>query len=157
MQPFKLSAFAKGIPLVISLFLHSVIALAAQVAPPVHAVIARQFVVNDWVFVDSDGKASTVTATVTSRNGALSTISAPPYMLTGSVFTVTRDGTVETSTGTPPPPTATAESGAGGYFAVCHNKEGTDSPFCQPRRDSELSLGKTYYGRLMYFFFFLLF
>ncbi len=118
----------------------------AAAAVSAHALVGRQFVVNDWVSIGSGGQPTTVTATVTTKSGALATISAPPYLLTGSVFTVTRDGQVSTSTGSPPPPTATETNGAGGSFAVCHNNEGNDSPFCQPRRASELSLGKVYYG-----------
>ncbi|OHW97484.1 hypothetical protein CSPAE12_03819 [Colletotrichum incanum] len=45
--------------------------------------------VNDWITIDSNGHARTITPSVVTSNGVLATISPPPYSLTGSVYTVT--------------------------------------------------------------------
>ena len=110
------------------------------------AAVHPRWVVNDWVTVGSDGKPSTQSPTIATKNDAVSTITGAPYLLTGTVFASTSNGQVATVTASPPPTTATASSGAGGYFAVCNNKIGDDSPFCQPRENSKLSINKTYYG-----------
>lgn len=102
--------------------------------------------VNDWVTIDEDGSPHTLTPSVTTSDGAVRTISGAPYMLTGSVFTVSSESSLTTSTGSPPPPEARATDGAGGLFAVCHNRVGKDGPFCEPRAGSDLSIGRTYYG-----------
>jgi hypothetical protein len=85
---------------------------------------------------------------VTTVNGAASTVSPAPYLLTGTVFTITSGSQVATTTASlQPPPTAASSNGGGGIFAVCNNQQGVDSPFCQPRAGSDLSVGKTYYGK----------
>ena len=118
--------------------------LSLPLATPAHLPRA---VVNDWVTIDASGTPHTLAPSVTTENGAVRTLSGAPYLLTGSVFTISSDSTVSTSTGSPPPPQATATSGAGGQFAVCHNRVGKDGPFCEPKAGSDLSLGRTYYGR----------
>ncbi|KAK1705747.1 uncharacterized protein CLUP02_06926 [Colletotrichum lupini] len=102
--------------------------------------------VNDWISVDSNGNARTISPSVVTSNGARTTISPPPYSLTGSVYTVTATtGGLTTSTGVPPPPQASNIQGFGGVFAVCNNRVGQDGPFCQPRRGSTLHVESTYY------------
>ncbi|WYZ33872.1 hypothetical protein EsH8_I_000148 [Colletotrichum jinshuiense] len=102
--------------------------------------------VNDWITIDSNGNARTISPSVVTSNGARTTISPPPYSLTGTVFTVTAtNGALTTSTGVPPPPTASNTMGYGGVFSVCNNKIGEDGPFCQPRRGSTLHVETTYY------------
>ncbi|KXH28979.1 hypothetical protein CSIM01_02048 [Colletotrichum simmondsii] len=102
--------------------------------------------VNDWISVDSNGNARTISPSVVTSNGARTTISPPPYSLTGSVYTVTATtGGLTTSTGVPPPPQASNTQGFGGVFAVCNNRVGQDGPFCQPRRGSTLHVESTYY------------
>ncbi|KAK1719518.1 hypothetical protein CaCOL14_001783 [Colletotrichum acutatum] len=102
--------------------------------------------VNDWISVDSNGIARTISPSVVTSNGARTTISPPPYSLTGSVYTVTATtGGLTTSTGVPPPPQASNTQGFGGVFAVCNNRVGQDGPFCQPRRGSTLHVESTYY------------
>ncbi|TDZ17138.1 hypothetical protein Cob_v009925 [Colletotrichum orbiculare MAFF 240422] len=102
--------------------------------------------VHDWITIDPNGYPKTITPTVTTTNGVLSTISPPPYALTGSVFTVTAtNGALTTSTGNPPPPQASNTKGYGGVFSVCNNNPGPDGPFCQPRRGSTLYVETTYY------------
>ncbi|GKT43623.1 uncharacterized protein ColSpa_03804 [Colletotrichum spaethianum] len=102
--------------------------------------------VNDWITIDPNGNARTITPSVVTSNGALATISPPPYSLTGSVYTVTATtGGLTTSTGAPPPPKASNTLGYGGVFPVCNNKVGNDSPFCFPRRESTLHVESTYY------------
>ncbi|KAJ3941217.1 uncharacterized protein N0V96_009097 [Colletotrichum fioriniae] len=103
--------------------------------------------VNDWISVDSNGNARTISPSVVTSNGARTTISPPPYSLTGSVYTVTATtGGLTTSTGVPPPPQASNTQGFGGVFAVCNNRVGQDGPFCQPRRGSTLHVESTYYN-----------
>ncbi|KAK1687441.1 hypothetical protein BDP55DRAFT_727381 [Colletotrichum godetiae] len=102
--------------------------------------------VNDWISIDSNGNARTISPSVVTSNGARTTISPPPYSLTGSVYTVTATtGGLTTSTGVPPPPQASNTQGFGGVFAVCNNRVGQDGPFCQPRRGSTLHVESTYY------------
>ncbi|KAK1487197.1 hypothetical protein CCUS01_03541 [Colletotrichum cuscutae] len=102
--------------------------------------------VNDWISVDSNGNARTISPSVVTSNGARTTVSPPPYSLTGSVYTVTATtGGLTTSTGVPPPPQASNTQGFGGVFAVCNNRVGQDGPFCQPRRGSTLHVESTYY------------
>ena len=110
------------------------------------ALLPRASAVNDWVTIDPSGTPHTLHPSVTTSNGAVSTISGAPYLLTGSVFTVSSDAEVTTSTGSPPPPEASATDGANGLFAVCHNRVGKDGPFCEPRAGSDLSVGRTYFG-----------
>lgn len=107
--------------------------------------------VNDWISVDSNGNARTISPSVVTSNGARTTISPPPYSLTGSVYTVTATtGGLTTSTGVPPPPQASNTQGFGGVFAVCNNRVGQDGPFCQPRRGSTLHVESTYYSKLKF-------
>ncbi|KAF9874180.1 hypothetical protein CkaCkLH20_08163 [Colletotrichum karsti] len=102
--------------------------------------------VNDWITVDQNGHPETITPSIVTSNGARTTISPPPYALTGSVFTVTAtNGALTTSTGVPPPPQASNTLGYGGVFSVCNNNPGPDGPFCQPRRGSTLHVETTYY------------
>ncbi|KAH8197590.1 hypothetical protein TruAng_008222 [Truncatella angustata] len=98
-----------------------------------------------WVSVDDNGTAHTVTPYVTTISGAATTVSAAPYDITGTVFTQTNYGKVTTSTGTTPnAATATATSGAGS-FKKCNNKDGANAPFCWPKGGSTLNPGLTYY------------
>lgn len=102
--------------------------------------------VNDWVTIDPSGSPHTLAPSVTTSDGDVRTVSGAPYLLTGSVFTVSSDEALTTSTGSPPPPEASATDGAGGLFAVCHNRVGKNGPFCEPKAESDLSIGHTYYG-----------
>ncbi|SPO07479.1 uncharacterized protein DNG_10173 [Cephalotrichum gorgonifer] len=108
-------------------------------------VAARDVDVKDWISIGADGTPHTKTAAITTENGAARTISGAPYALTGTVFTITSGTQVTTSTGRPPPPEAKETDGAGGQFAVCHNRVGLNGPFCEPSADSMLSVGRTYY------------
>lgn len=113
---------------------------------PATAALLPRAAVNDWVTIDPSGSPHTLTPSVTTSDGAVRTLSGAPYRLTGSVFTISSDDALTTSTGSPPPPEASATDGAGGLFAVCHNRVGKDGPFCEPRAGSDLSIGRTYYG-----------
>ena len=134
-------------PLAVSLGLLAAAARASPALAGPAPLLAPRWVVNDWVTVDGNGLAHTVTPSVTTDKNGPSTVSPPPYLLTGSVFTVLSGTQVATTTATlQPPPTATAASGAGGVFAVCHNAHGAGEPFCQPKPGADLSIGTTYYG-----------
>ncbi|OHF04276.1 hypothetical protein CORC01_00615 [Colletotrichum orchidophilum] len=107
--------------------------------------------VNDWITIDSNGNARTISPSVVTSNGARTTISPPPYSLTGTVYTVTAtSGGLTTSTGVPPPPQASNTLGYGGVFGVCNNNIGQDGPFCQPRRGSTLYVETTYFSKLKF-------
>ncbi len=100
-----------------------------------------------WVTVDKSGQATTITPTVTSINGAATTLSPPPDPLTktGTYTLAPTSGPVTTSTGLSP--VATASSGNGdGAFLACTQYQGVDAPFCQPKSGSQLNPGKSYYG-----------
>ncbi|KAL0939966.1 uncharacterized protein CTRU02_206576 [Colletotrichum truncatum] len=102
--------------------------------------------IRDWITIDQNGHPKTITPSIVTSNGARTTISPPPYALTGSVFTVTAtNGVLTTSTGVPPPPQASNTKGYGGVFSVCNNNPGPDGPFCQPRRGSTVHVETTYY------------
>src|SRR5262245_5534038 len=101
-----------------AVFLGFVWTLASTASAAV-AILPR-WAVDEWVTVDGEGKPHTLAPSVTTVNGAVKTVSGPPYLLTGTVFTVTSGTHVATTTvKSPLPPTATATSGAGGIFAVC--------------------------------------
>ncbi|KAJ9149187.1 hypothetical protein NKR19_g5743 [Coniochaeta hoffmannii] len=99
-----------------------------------------------WVTVDSSGQATTITPTVTSVNGAPTTISPPPAALTetGTYTLSPTSAAVTTSTGLPPVATASSSNGDG-MFLACNAYQGADAPFCQPKSGSKLNPGKTYY------------
>ncbi|CRK45370.1 hypothetical protein BN1723_016527, partial [Verticillium longisporum] len=71
--------------------LTSPLALALLAASPLSASVLRPRAGanRQWVSVDSDGNAHTYIPTSTQVNGVATTLSAAPYILTGSVFTVT--------------------------------------------------------------------
>ncbi|PNH48057.1 hypothetical protein VD0004_g378 [Verticillium dahliae] len=129
--------------------LTSRLALALLAASPLSASVLRPRAGanRQWVSVDSDGNAHTYIPTSTQVNGVATTLSAAPYILTGSVFTVTAtNGDVSTSTGAPPPPRATDSDGGRGVFNVCmDNANSQIAPFCQPRARSELYVKEPYY------------
>ncbi len=113
------------------------------------AVQERQLgsVPEPWVTVDGSGNAATVTPAVSRvKDGGTATVSAPPaYLTQTSVFTLADGGHTTTATGLAPFATASGPGPAGAFFA-CDNYQGVDSPFCLPRRGSQLSPGRTYYG-----------
>lgn len=117
-------------------------------------MVAQREVVHDapspWVTVDASGQARTITPTVTSVNGAATTISPPPDALTQTVtYTLSPTSAAAAATSTGPPPVATASSSSGaGAFLACNVYQGVDAPFCQPQSGSQLNPGKTYYGGL---------
>lgn len=116
---------------------------------PAGPALHQRDIVKDWVSLGPDASPHTRTAAVTTEaGGAVRTTSGAPYMLTGSVFAVSSGTGISTSTGAPPPPEASATDGAGGQFAVCHNRVGLDGPFCEPAAGSRLSVGRTYFGSL---------
>jgi hypothetical protein len=100
-----------------------------------------------WVSIDSTGKAHTFLPTVTSINGAATTISPPPdYLTKFGTYTLTPTGVpVTTLTGVQPVQTALDSSGAG-VFLACNIYQGEVAPFCAPRSGSQLNPGKTYYS-----------
>ncbi|KAL2752001.1 hypothetical protein ACRALDRAFT_2055494 [Sodiomyces alcalophilus JCM 7366] len=100
-----------------------------------------------WISVDADGTAHTITPTTDVVGGVTTTIDAPPYSLTGRIFTITQtDGVVTTSSGNPPPPRATDSDGGRGYFNPCRgNANSAISPFCTPRDEAELFAEEPYY------------
>ncbi|KAI3391148.1 hypothetical protein diail_7815, partial [Diaporthe ilicicola] len=97
---------------------------------------------NIWVTVDAGGDAQTITPSV---SGTRTVSGAPEYVTQTSVYTLTTaSGMVRTTTGMAPVATAMASSGAGAFYK-CGNFQGSDAPFCQPRRGSVLRPGNTYY------------
>lgn len=102
---------------------------------------------SNWVTVDASGHAHTVTPTVTTINGAATTISPPPDSLTqvGTYTLAPTSAAVTTSTGLSPVATASSSNGAGTFLA-CDRNVGVNAPFCQPKAGSQLNPGNTYYG-----------
>ncbi|KPM40620.1 hypothetical protein AK830_g5972 [Neonectria ditissima] len=98
-----------------------------------------------WVQVDDEGQpAATNTPSMTVVDGVTSIENGAPHDITASVYTITANAKVTTSTGDPPNPTATAKNGQGA-FARCHNMDGEHAPFCDPSANSTLFVGSTYY------------
>lgn len=113
--------------------------------PAAAAVVPRADPTAIWVGVNKDGSpTATVTPHQTLVNGQLTLADAPPYELTGSVFTWLEHMRKTTSTGSRrPAPTGKGKTGA---FAKCF-KEGQSSPFCEPVEGGNVMIvGKTYYG-----------
>ncbi len=126
-------------------------AMAAMALPALvfaAAAVPRQLgsLPGPWITVDANGGAATVTPIVTTINSAPTTFSNPPsYLTQTSVYILSDGGHTTTSTGLAPVASATGTSQAGAFFA-CSNYQGVDSPFCLPRRGSQLFPGVTYYG-----------
>lgn len=109
-------------------------------------IIQKRALVHEWISIDSGGTPITHTPEVKTKNGAVSTVVSVPYILTGTVYTVSGSAGLSTVTGSPAPPAATNTNGAGGQFPVCDGKWGVSGPFCQPFAGSRLSVGTTYLG-----------
>lgn len=122
-------------------------ALAAHVPNPAPVVEARDTtIVSPWVSLQSDGSARTITPSIVTTDGAVSTISAPPaYLTRTAAWTLTAGSQTTTSTGTNPIATATGP-GQAGSFMLCDNYNGRHAPFCQPDDGSTLTSGNIYYG-----------
>lgn len=98
-----------------------------------------------WVTVGDEGKpVKTITPSMTTISGTPTLVSVAPHDITASVYTWTTWGSITTSTGRPPNPTATSKDGEG-VFSRCYNKDGDDAPFCSPYNASTLLTGNTYY------------
>lgn len=105
----------------------------------------RAAVTAPWVSVDDEGQPQeTHTPSMTVVDGTTKIENGAPHDLTASVYTYTEYAKVHTSTGEPPNPTASGKSGQGA-FARCFNQDGDNAPFCDPRPNSTLLKGKTYY------------
>jgi Psg1-like protein len=103
-----------------------------------------------WVSVDDDGTpVTTATPQETTVSGTPTLADAPPLEVTGTVFTVTEDLRLVTSTGSPlPAPTGSKDPS--GAFARCFRKKDDEfAPFCDPAPGSQLFVGNTYYGKLL--------
>jgi hypothetical protein len=99
-----------------------------------------------WVTVGDEGKpVKTITPSMTTISGTPTLVSVAPHDITASVYTWTTWGSITTSTGRPPNPTATSKDGEG-VFSRCYNKDGDDAPFCSPYNASTLLTGNTYYS-----------
>lgn len=99
-----------------------------------------------WVSVDDEAQpATTYTPSMTVVDGVTSIVDGAPHDLTATVYTSTHYGEIYTSTGEPPNPTASGKHGEGA-FTRCHNKDGSNAPFCSPYENSTLTTGKTYFG-----------
>lgn len=98
-----------------------------------------------WVSVDDEAQpATTYTPSMTVVDGVTSIVDAAPHDLTATVYTSTHYGEIYTSTGEPPNPTASGKHGEGA-FTRCHNKDGSNAPFCSPYENSTLTTGQTYF------------
>jgi len=96
-----------------------------------------------WVSVDREGQpASTYTPSVTTIDGTTSVVNGAPHDITASLYTFTNRGYIIYSTGSPPPPAPTHNSGAGA-FARCYNQTGL---VCDPPEGSVLNPKRTYYS-----------
>ncbi|SPO07637.1 uncharacterized protein DNG_10332 [Cephalotrichum gorgonifer] len=96
-----------------------------------------------WVAIDKDGSpTTTATPYQTTIDGTPTLVDAPPYELTGTVFTWVDHLQKTTSTGSRKPgPTGKGKSGT---FVKCFSKHET-SPFCEPVNEGQLLVGNTYY------------
>ncbi|KAL6876675.1 hypothetical protein J3F83DRAFT_726668 [Trichoderma novae-zelandiae] len=98
-----------------------------------------------WVTVGDEGKpVKTVTPKMSTVSGTPTLVDVAPHDITASVYTWTTWGSITTSTGLPPNPTATSKDNEG-VFSRCYNKDGEDAPFCTPYKNSTLLTGNTYY------------
>jgi hypothetical protein len=100
------------------------------------------------VTVDEDGHARTITPVLTTVSGVPTLLSAAPYEVTATVFTMRPWGYKTTSTGAAQP-AATNDKGAGA-FAACRSSSIGDGgedfkPFCLPKHQD------TYYTGPMHF------
>lgn len=100
-----------------------------------------------WVKVNDEGQpVQTHTPSLTTdENGATAVADGAPHDLTATVFTITSNAKITTSTGNPPNPTPTHKGGEGA-FSRCYNMDGEYAPFCRPSTDAMLYTGSTYYG-----------
>ncbi|KAK9770073.1 putative Mid2 domain-containing protein [Seiridium cardinale] len=98
-----------------------------------------------WVTVDTAGIAKTITPSISTIDGAVATLSAPPaYLTRTSIWTLTVDGATTTSTGINPVATVFGP-GQAGSFMLCDNTQGVDAPICQPEAGSTLTSGDAYF------------
>ncbi|KAK4116301.1 hypothetical protein N656DRAFT_774527, partial [Canariomyces notabilis] len=114
------------------------------------ALAARQAAqpTDPWVTVDEDGHARTITPVLATVSGVPTLLSAAPYEVTATVFTMRPWGYKTTSTGAAQP-VATNDKGAGA-FAACRSSSIGDGgedfkPFCLPKHQD------TYYTGPMHF------
>ncbi|KAK3401688.1 hypothetical protein B0T20DRAFT_120680 [Sordaria brevicollis] len=101
-----------------------------------------------WVSVNAQTTGATITpSVVTDAGGAKHTENAPPEYLTKSkeYSSFNKDGLVATYTSLNPAPTAAAINNPRGEFLACAPQQSRDEPFCAPKRDSILKLGRGYY------------
>ncbi|PHH51505.1 hypothetical protein CFIMG_000179RA [Ceratocystis fimbriata CBS 114723] len=116
-------------------------ALAARHEPHTTAVgIAPPMAV--WVEVDADGQpVKTHTPSQTVIDGTTSLLDAPPYEITGTVFTEYHPDRTVYATRLPQP-----KSDGSGAFPLCTATAGADgSPFCWPREGDTLFVDTQYY------------
>lgn len=106
----------------------------------------------DWVTVDLQGLANTVTPTITGNDGKPTTYGDAPESLTATgVWTLLpQSATPTTSTGLPPVATA-AQNGVGSYLACEVYASTPDAPFCQPKSGTQLRPGLTYFSSSLLF------
>ncbi|TLS30078.1 hypothetical protein PpBr36_03076 [Pyricularia pennisetigena] len=99
-----------------------------------------------WITIDEDGAARTITPTVTTIDQALQTISGAPSSLTAQSTWFLSNNGMTTTTVFAPHPAPTAEyRREKGALLVCENYYGEDKPFCTPKRGSMLNPNSTYY------------
>jgi len=102
-----------------------------------------------WVSVNAQTTGATITPTViTDAGGAKHTDNMPPNHLTESkeYSSFNQYGAVATyTTSLNPAPTASAIDDPRGEFLACLPQQSRDEPFCAPKRDSILKLGRGYY------------
>ncbi|KAI0393750.1 hypothetical protein F5Y17DRAFT_431237 [Xylariaceae sp. FL0594] len=99
-----------------------------------------------WVTVNADGEPATITPVLSTISGTPTIISGAPHDLTAEVFTYTSYGKVITTTSSAPlaTPTGTGDNQAGA-FSRCHNLDGANAPWCLPKIDEPLYVGRRYY------------
>jgi len=121
-------------------------AMALLALTPLAAADGMFSMPEPWITIDPNGASATITPTASTTKGSTTILSAPPSSLAQtSVYTLSVGGQASTTTGLAPAPTATGPGAAGAVFA-CQEYQGMDSPFCVPRRGSQLAPGKTYYS-----------
>lgn len=123
------------------LLLESAHALPREAAAP---ALAPRGPADPWVTINPSGVVQTIVPVVTTVNGAKTTLStAPPELVATTTYVLSPSGKATTVTGSPPVATPTGSTKAGA-FMFCDSYVG-ESPFCQPKRGTQLNPDKSYY------------
>ncbi|PKS09897.1 hypothetical protein jhhlp_004520 [Lomentospora prolificans] len=100
-----------------------------------------------WVSADERTPVTTVTPHETTVDSTPTLADAAPNEVTGTVFTLTENVVISTSTGSRvPAPTNPASKNPAGAFARCFKEDDDEfAPFCDPSAESEVHVDRTYY------------